>query len=114
MRGFDDLVDEANEADVAGWGFDWLRGRATEERPPWGYARLIAGRLAEVGSALDVDTGGGEVLDDAPALPGHMCVTEGWPPNAARARALLEPRGVEVLELAAGLRLPFATARSSW
>lgn len=62
MRTFDDLVDEAESADVTGWGFEWLAGRATEQRPPWGYARLLADRLGRVRSALDIDTGGGEVV----------------------------------------------------
>ncbi len=34
MRTFDELVAEADAADVTGWGLDWLRGRATEQRPP--------------------------------------------------------------------------------
>jgi hypothetical protein len=58
MRSFDDLVREAASGDVTGWDFGWLDGRATEERPPWGYARLLAERLARVRSALDFDTGG--------------------------------------------------------
>ncbi len=107
MRTFDDLVAEAESADVTGWGFQWLEGRATEERPPWGYARLLADRLASVRSALDIDTGGGEVVAEAAVLPGRMCVTEGWPPNAQRARAVLGPRGVEVREPDEGGRLPF-------
>lgn len=86
MRPFEDLAAEAVAADVTGWGFGWLDGRATEERPPWGYARLLADRLARVDSALDVDTGGGEVVAEAPVLPRRMVVTEGWPPNARRAR----------------------------
>ena len=53
---------EAESADVSGWGFGWLEGRATEERPSWGYARLLADRLGRVQSALDIDTGGGEVI----------------------------------------------------
>ncbi|WP_345415025.1 hypothetical protein [Pseudonocardia xishanensis] len=32
MRGFDELVDEAAAADVGGWGYGRLDGRATEER----------------------------------------------------------------------------------
>ena len=63
MRAFDELVTEAQSADVTGWGFGWLDGRATEERPPWGYARLLAGRLSTATAALDIDTGGGEVID---------------------------------------------------
>lgn len=108
MRRFDDLINEANEADVTGWGFEWLSGRAIEERPPWGYSRLLTRRLAAVRSALDIDTGGGEVIAEAPALPDHMCVTESWPPNAARARELLGPRGVEVIESPPGGPLPVA------
>lgn len=98
MRSFEELAAEAEAADVSGWGFAWLDGRATEERPPWGYARLLAARLGEVDSALDLDTGGGEVVAEAAVLPPRMVVTESWPPNAARARELLGPRGVEVVE----------------
>lgn len=107
MRPFEELVTEAAAADVAGWRFDWLDGRATEERPPWGYAGLLAERLAKVRSALDLDTGGGEVLAQAPRLPPRMDVTEAWPPNAQRARELLEPRGVQVEETIEDARLPF-------
>jgi hypothetical protein len=45
-----------------------------------------AGRnLAAVRSALDVETGGGEVVDEAAVLPARMVVTEAWSPNVARA-----------------------------
>ena len=107
MRPFDELIEEASSADVAGWGFGWLAGRATEERPPWGYARLLAGRLPRARAALDLDTGGGEVIAGVPELPARMVVTEGWAPNAARARELLGPRGVEVVEVPQGRALPF-------
>lgn len=109
MRSYDELVAEAVAADVTGWGFGWLEGRATEERSPWGYARMLAARLATVGSALDLDTGGGEVLAEAPAYPTRMCATEAWAPNLLRARRLLGPRGVEVVE-AKSSALPFADA----
>lgn len=39
MRDFDTLVAEATAADVSGWEFDRLNGRANEERPPWGFER---------------------------------------------------------------------------
>jgi SAM-dependent methyltransferase len=110
VRSFDDLVAEAATVDVSGWDFSWLHGRATEERPPWGYARLVAARLAQVGSALDIDTGGGEVLAEMPTLPARMCVTEGWPPNIERARQLLGPRGVEVTTVGTDDQLPFPDA----
>lgn len=107
MRPFEELVIEADAADMTGWGFDWLSGRATEERTPWGYAKLLGARLGQVEWALDIDTGGGEVLAEAPALPPRMVVTETWPPNARRAREMLEPRGVQVVETAEDALLPF-------
>lgn len=91
VRSFEELVSEADATDVSGWGFEWLEGRATEERPPWGYARLLATRLGAVGSALDIDTGGGEVVDEAPVFPPRMVVTEAWPHvGPASARELIE------------------------
>ncbi|MDA0563063.1 class I SAM-dependent methyltransferase [Streptomonospora sp. S1-112] len=104
------LVAEAAAAPVEGWDFSWLAGRATEERPSWGYARLIADRLARADTALDLDTGGGEVLAEAPALPPRMAATESWPPNLARAAARLGPRGVAVVATGEGAPLPFADA----
>jgi hypothetical protein len=66
VRAFHELVDEPASVDVSGWSFDWLDGRATEQRPPWGYSRLLAARLAQVASALDIDTGGGEIIAQVP------------------------------------------------
>lgn len=109
MERFDELVAAAEAADVTGWGFDWLDGRATEERPPWGYARLLADRLAGVEVALDIDTGGGEVLAEAARLPPTMIATEAWPPNAVQARTRLGPLGAQVVE-AQSVDLPFRDA----
>lgn len=107
QRSFDDLVAEAAAVSVDGWDFSWLDGRATEERPPWGYARTMADRLARASAALDIDTGGGEVLDSAPRLPPLTVATESWPPNLARAAARLAPRGVAVVGVGEGAPLPF-------
>jgi SAM-dependent methyltransferase len=106
VRAFSDLVDEAAAVDVSGWSFGWLDGRATEERPPWGYSRLLASRLAQVVSALDIDTGGGEIIAEVPQLPPRMVVTEGWPTNVEHARRLLSRRGVDVVPVEQGRPLP--------
>ena len=84
-RTFDELVSEAAAAPIDGWDFAWLDGRATEERPSWGYQRLMSQRLATASAGLDIDTGGGEVLAGAAAFPPTMVATESWPPNAALA-----------------------------
>ncbi|GAA4841079.1 class I SAM-dependent methyltransferase [Luteimicrobium xylanilyticum] len=108
MRDYDDLVSEAAAADVDGWDFSWLAGRATEERPSWGYASRLGAALRGARSALDLQTGGGEVLATAARFPQVMVATEGWPPNAARATALLHPLGCAVVTVDDGAPLPFA------
>jgi SAM-dependent methyltransferase len=110
VRNFDDLVAEAEAAPMDGWDFSWLDGRATEERPPWGYQRLMGERLARASAALDVQTGGGEVLAGVPVLPPLMVATESWPPNVARATALLHPRGAAVVVDPDEPPLPFGDA----
>jgi SAM-dependent methyltransferase len=110
VRPYAELIEEAVAVDVSGWDFGWLDGRASEERPPWGYSRLIASRLAQVACALDIDTGGGEIIAEVPHLPSRMVVTEGWSPNVERARALLTSRGVEVVPVEQGGPLPFPDA----
>ncbi len=101
---------EAEAAPVAGWDFSWLDGRATEQRPSWGYQRLMNARLARATAALDIQTGGGEVLAGAATLPPVMAATESWPPNVAKATALLRPRGVVVVADPDEPPLPFADA----
>ncbi|MEN5074066.1 class I SAM-dependent methyltransferase [Isoptericola cucumis] len=111
-RWFEDLVAEADAAPMEGWDFSWLEGRATEERPSWGFSRLLHDRVARVDAALDLQTGGGEVLAAAPSLPRLAVATEGWPPNVAAATALLHPRGVAVVahDDSAATPLPFGDA----
>lgn len=107
---FDDLIALGADADVSGWDFAWLEGRATEERPPWGYARQLAERLAAASASLDIQTGGGEVLAEATRFPPTAVATESWPPNIARATSLLHPRGVVVVADPDEPPLPFADA----
>jgi hypothetical protein len=71
QRTFDELVAEAAAVPVEGWDFSWLEGRATEERPPWGYSGLLRERLARARAVLDIQTGGGEVLAGALRDSGH-------------------------------------------
>jgi SAM-dependent methyltransferase len=109
-RSFESLVGEAEAASVEGWDFDWLEGRATEERPSWGYQGLLRTRLAGATAALDIQTGGGEVLAGVGpgGFPPTMVATEGWPPNVARATRALHPLGVVVVADPDEPPLPFA------
>lgn len=105
---FDALIAAGDSADVSGWDFSWLDGRATEERPAWGYARQLADRIGRASALLDIQTGGGEVLAKAQAFPPVAVATESWPPNVAKAMQLLHPRGVVVVADKDEPPLPFA------
>ncbi|MER6567044.1 class I SAM-dependent methyltransferase [Streptomyces sp. NPDC001093] len=107
-RTFEDLVAEAESVSVEGWDFSWLDGRASEERPSWGYQRTMGERMAHASAALDIQTGGGEVLAGVPTLPLLTVATESWPPNIAKATKLLRPRGVAVVVDEDEPPLPFA------
>ncbi|MEI2777974.1 MAG: SAM-dependent methyltransferase [Tetrasphaera sp.] len=108
MATFAQLLAEGENADISGWDFSWLTGRATEERPEWRYGELLADRLGRADSALDLQTGDGALIAAVPELPDHMVVTEGYPPNLDKARAALEPRGVWVVEHDGQSPLPIA------
>ncbi|MEU2613399.1 class I SAM-dependent methyltransferase [Micromonospora sp. NPDC007271] len=109
-RDFEELIAEGAAVPVEGWDFSWLAGRASEERPPWGYARLVGARMATVDAALDVDTGGGEVLAEVPTPPPLLVATEAWPPNVAVARRTLRRVGATVVQVAERSPLPFRGA----
>ncbi|SDM27178.1 class I SAM-dependent methyltransferase [Allokutzneria albata] len=110
MATFEELVAEGDAVPLDGWDFSWFEGRATEERPSWGYARLIGQRSSTVDSMLDVQTGGGEVLATIPSAPATLAATESWPPNLAVARRNLEPLGGKVYEAPDEGPLPFPDA----
>lgn len=107
--GFDELVAAAGSVDVSGWDFSWLDGRATEERPPWGYQKLMGERIGRSTMALDIQTGGGEALAGVPQRAAMaMVATESWPPNIQRAQENLRDKGVVVVADEDRPPLPFA------
>jgi SAM-dependent methyltransferase len=116
---FEELIAEGDAVPVEGWDFSWFEGRATEERPAWGYARLLSGRIGGAAAVLDIQTGGGEVLSGAvrsaraatgTAAPPVLAATESWPPNLALARRALGPLGGAVVGAADDADLPFGDA----
>src|SRR5882724_354797 len=104
MRDFDELVAEGAAVPTDGWDFSWFAGRATEERPPWEYAARLGSRMAALAgvpgaASLDLQTGGGEVLAEAPAGPATIVATESWPPNVEVARRNLARLGARVVAM---------------
>ena len=64
--------------------------------------------MKQVTSALDVQTGGGEMLAGVAPFPARMVATEPWPPNVPIAARRLRPLGCHVV--ASGPDLPFRDA----
>ncbi|MGZ8736957.1 MAG: class I SAM-dependent methyltransferase [Nocardioides sp.] len=92
-----DLWRAEHERPVEGWDFSELGDRLVTEEPPWSYDALARAALAGARSALDLGTGGGEVLAAlADALPADTVATEGWPPNLSVATRNLAAHGVDV------------------
>ena len=116
VPGFEELLAEGAAVPVEGWDFSWFEGRAVEERPPWGYARMLGTRMAALAgvagaAALDLQTGGGEVLATVPAAPPVLAATESWPPNIEVARRNLAALGARVVQVAGECGgLPFGDA----
>ncbi|MDX6565575.1 MAG: hypothetical protein QOE10_1237 [Gaiellales bacterium] len=108
---FYELVREGEGVPVDGWDFSWFAGRASEQRPPWAYQRLISARIAAATAVLDIDTGGGEVLAGIELAPPLLVATESWQPNIEVARRNLHPLGATVVKVEPGAALPFADGR---
>jgi SAM-dependent methyltransferase len=112
-RSFEELVAEAEAEPIEGWDFSWLEGRATEDRPSWGYVRNLVSRVAKGTAVLDIQTGGGEVFAEVLAQAGAprvVAATESWPPSVALARKRLRPYGADLVEVADEGELPFPDA----
>ncbi len=66
--------------------------------------------MASATAALDIQTGGGEVLAQIPHPPRTLVATESWPPNVEVARRHLRPLGADVVEVEDDADLPFPGA----
>jgi SAM-dependent methyltransferase len=86
---------------LVGWDFAHLHGRMVEQPTPWSYEELAAGRLAGSGTALDMDTGGGERFAALSRhWPRRVVATEGYTPNVRVAAERLWPLGAAVVPVA--------------
>jgi SAM-dependent methyltransferase len=96
-RSFDELVREAEHAEIADWDFGWLEGRAYEERPTWHYFDLAAARARSVSALLDLEVGGGQFIADLPDVPPLTIGTESYAPYVATAASRLRSRGAHLV-----------------
>jgi hypothetical protein len=109
QKWFDWLLEEA-KVPFEGWDFSYVgkTGRLKEAPLSWNYTGLVMRKLPEIGSLLDMGTGGGEFLSMLKPLPAQTYATEGYKPNVAVAKGRLEPLGITVVEADGEDALPFA------
>jgi SAM-dependent methyltransferase len=92
----------------SGWDLSAIRERPLDPGPPWDYEAVVREEARGRQTALDLGTGGGEVLARLrDALPGRLVATEEWGVNAPVAALRLAPLGVRVVRCA-WQHLPFA------
>jgi ubiquinone/menaquinone biosynthesis C-methylase UbiE len=95
----------------SGWDLSYLDGRVVHPagQATWNLAGAVAEVWARSDSILDVDTGGGERLEEWIGALGarrRVIATEAWPPNVPMARQRLASLGVSVVQTPASA-LPF-------
>lgn len=104
---FESLVAEALDQRQYGWDFSFVAGRMIEDALSWDYSGLAKRRLGNATAAVDLCTGGGELLSAVNQFPGVMYATEPYKPNLSIAKARLSSLGVQVV--AAEEQLPTGT-----
>src|SRR5438445_4916612 len=82
--------------DFSGWDLSKVRPRLIEHAPAWDYETIVRKYGLGKRDALDMGTGGGELLARIrEALPARTTATEEWNVNAPIAKKRLAPLGVE-------------------
>ena len=81
-----------------GWDFGHIASRSRPQKPPWSFKSVARAALRQADRALDLGTGGGEVLAALhDAFPRVMVATEAHPPNVAVAHRRLAPLGATLV-----------------
>ena len=89
-----------------GWDFSYLNERQIPLGSlPWDYGAIASGYLGRATSALDIDTGGGELFSELLRLSGFTgtaCAIESYAPNVLIARNKLEKHRVKIHDTSQG------------
>ena len=103
------LAAEAHARTTTGWDLSFIDMRQLGDPIPWNYEQLAREALTGASRAVDLGTGGGEVLVRiVEGRPGRVVATEQWGPNAHLAYARLREHHVPLVWCEAeSKRLPF-------
>ncbi len=96
-----------DKAKMVGWNFASLKGKIDEEELPWDYLEIVKEHLKPDMQLLDMETGGGEVLQKVKHPYRLTTVTEGYEPNYEFCVKKLKPKGITVVKALGEEKLPF-------
>lgn len=82
-----------------GWDFSHLAGRCQTEKLPWDYSVWVRQHLTPSDEWLDMDTGGGELMQTFQHPVDKTTVTEGWQPNIDLLKRTLVPQGSRYIRI---------------
>ena len=106
----EELFEAEREArDFTGWDLSHLGMRELGRPMPWDYEAVARDALSRAEAAVDLGTGGGEVLLRVASGSGARVVAaEQWGPNARLAHGRLAAAGIPLVWCEAeGVRMPF-------
>ncbi|WP_413379887.1 class I SAM-dependent methyltransferase [Alkalihalobacillus sp. 1P02AB] len=108
MNEFNRLLKDA-EQKFSGWDFSFISEteRMRSGLLSWSYGSEARFLLSKSEAALDMGTGGGELLAKLRPFPTQIAATEGYAPNFPIAQDRLEPLGVRVHFVEDDHDLPF-------
>lgn len=103
------LAAESRARTTTGWDLSFIEMRQLGLPLPWDYEQLARNELHHASCAVDLGTGGGEVLlRVAEGANARVIATEQWGPNARFAHGRLQPRGISLVWCEAeARRMPF-------
>src|SRR5215212_7032710 len=106
------LAAEAQARTSTGWDLSFIGVRQLGAPLPWDYEQLARDALTEARTAVDLGTGGAEVLlRITEGVTARVFATEQWGPNARLAHERLLPRAIPVVWCEAeAQRMPFRGA----
>jgi len=85
-----------SQRSMHGWDFSHLTGRWQVASLPWDYPTLVRAQMEADDQWLDIDTGGGELMQQFHHPAKLTAVTEGWKPNVDLLQRTVVPEGVQL------------------
>lgn len=102
-------LDAAKQAKMVGWDFSVIEPLIKEDPLPFNYIDIVNRYRHQDMTLLDMETGGGEILESFHHPANLTYVTEGYHPNYVLCQERLAAKGIKVIHVDGDDFLPFAS-----